>query len=105
MQIVIDDGVFVLAFGLRKFDFLLGVCKAELDDVFAIGSTTAEAAFEFLFARWQNENASSIGVDFIEVDLSENIEVEQYAVSFGKRFFNETLGRSVVVAVNFVPFN
>ena len=105
MQVVIDNRVFVLAFGLCKFDFLLGVCEAELDDFFAIGAATAESAFQFFVARRHDENARCVRIDLVEVHLAENIKVEQNAVPFGESLLDKALGRAIVVAVDFVPFN
>ena len=105
MQVVIDDCVFVFAFGLCKFDFFFGVGETELDDFFRVGAATAEAAFEFFVARRHNENARCFRIDLVEVHLAENIEIEQHAVPFGESLFDKALGRSVVVAMNFVPFD
>ena len=105
MQVVIDNRVFVLALGLCKFDFLLGIFEAKLDDFFAVGAAAAETAFQFFITRRHNENACCVRIDLVEVYFSENIDVKQHTVSFGEGLLDKALGRSVVVAVNQIVFD
>ena len=79
--------------------------EACLDDLFAVGATPAEPAFEFLLARGEDKDARRLGVYLVEVHLAEHVDVEQDALALLEHVFDEELGRAVVVAVHQVVFH